>query len=97
MRVDILGFTFHIQSDEDPDYLAEVVESLKKKTQETRNRYPGIEPTKCLIMTGIQLVDELLKERKRISLGLTSAEAEEAFRITEDIIRRIDDSLPGGK
>jgi cell division protein ZapA (FtsZ GTPase activity inhibitor) len=95
MKVEILGSSFQIQSDENQEYLASVVEHLRRKTQETRNRHPGIEPTKCLIITGLQLVDELLKERSRS--GLSDAEASEAFRITQDIIRRIDDSLPEEK
>ena len=97
MKVSILGSTFSIHSDEDPEYLASVVEQLKRKTEETGRRHPGIEPVKCLIITGLQLVDELMKERKRAPSGLTGAEAEEAYRIAEAIIRRIDDSLPGEK
>lgn len=93
LSIQLLGTSFSLKSDENLDYLEEVVEYYKRKVEETQKSVPLSDPLKIALLTGIILTDELLKERSKGGSGLSQGEAEEAERITRTLIERIDSIL----
>jgi len=93
LSVSLLGTTFSLKSSENLDYLREVVAYYEKKVEETRRGISLQDPLKVALLTGIVVADELLKERSRHAGTLSAPEAEEAERITQDLIAKIDSIL----
>ncbi|NNM55117.1 MAG: cell division protein ZapA [Spirochaetales bacterium] len=91
LSVQLLGVSFTLKSDENLDYLKEVVAYYQKKIEETNRSLANGDALKTALLAGILLADELLKEREKVSLS--RPEAEEAERITRSLIERIDSIL----
>ena len=91
LSVQLLGVSFTLKSDENLDYLKEVVAYYQKKIEETNRSLATSDALKTALLAGILLADELLKEREKVSLS--RPEAEEAERITRSLIERIDSIL----
>ncbi len=91
LSVQLLGVSFTLKSDENLDYLKEVVAYYQQKIEETGRSLASGDALKTALLAGILLADELLKEREKVSL--TRPEAEEAERITRSLIERIDSIL----
>ncbi len=90
-RIDILGTSFTIQTDEKPEYLEQVVNYFSEKTETVQKSVSNKEPLKIAILAGILLVDELFKSQNR--LEESSTEEVEAERIALKLIDVIDKSL----
>ncbi len=93
VQIQILGATFTIQADEDPQYLSRLVEHLTSKVHEIERTVSTKEPIKIAILAGILIADELFKDRERMNDSLSPSESEEAEEITRRLIKRIDESL----
>ena len=91
LSVQLLGVSFTLKSDENLDYLKEVVAYYQQKIEETGRSLASGDALKTALLAGILLADELLKEREKVSLS--RPEAEEAERITRSLIERIDSIL----
>ncbi len=90
----ILGSTFTLQSGDDSPHLREVAELFRARIEETQAELPSAHPTKIALLAGLNLADELLKERKRPQGPVMDTEtAGEIESITTRIIARIDESL----
>jgi cell division protein ZapA (FtsZ GTPase activity inhibitor) len=92
LSVQLLGTSFSLKSNENLDYLREVVAYYEEKVEETRRGVSLQDPLKIALLTGIVLADELLKERRRPG-GLSASDAEEAEKITRALIDKIDSIL----
>ncbi len=95
MKIDLLGTSFTLQSDEDPEYLAELVGYLRTKISEVSSTVTTRDNLKLAILSAILVADELFKEREQgqhRNSGDTQT-AEEVNRIATDLIARIDDTL----
>lgn len=90
VHISLLGTSFTIQADEDPDYLTRIVEYLSKKVKEVESSVSVRDPLRIAILSGLLVADELFKEKSRHRADGESAEVE---RITLDLIDRIDESL----
>jgi cell division protein ZapA (FtsZ GTPase activity inhibitor) len=98
MKVNLLGTSFTLQSDEPAEYLEAVVEEYESKLDEIRSSVETSDPVKLAILTGILLVDELMKkDGTRPSPSALpqqpSDELDEAERITLELIDKIDSTL----
>lgn len=93
VRIQILGSSFTIQTDESPEYLSRVVQYLSEKVGSVERSTGTSDPLKAAILAGVIVVDELFRLREKSSGGITGHEAEEAERITRQLIRKIDDTL----
>ncbi|NNM66619.1 MAG: cell division protein ZapA [Spirochaetales bacterium] len=93
LAVKLLGSSFSLKSDENLDYLKEVVAYYQKKVEETGQSLTTGDPLKMALLAGILVTDELLKERKKNPQGFSPPEAEEAERITRSLIEKIDSIL----
>ncbi len=106
LRIDILGTSFSIQSEEKSEYLKALYEYLKKKISETKLGSQVTDPLKLSILTCLNCIDELFKERERLyrlkNQGGTHAispadlaASEEIEEVAARIIKKIDESLGG--
>lgn len=93
VQIQILGATFTIQADEDPEYLSRLVEYLSDKVHEIERTVSTKDPLRISILAGILLADELFKDRERLNSTLSPTESEEAEQIAQRLIRSIDESL----
>jgi len=90
----VLGSTFTLQSGDDLSHLREVAEYYKGKVEEVQSELPSAHPTKVALLAGLNLADELFKERRRRGeSAVDAATAGEIESITSRIIARIDESL----
>ena len=106
LRIDILGTTFAIQSEEKPEYLKALYDFLKRKISDTKQNSPASDPLKIALLACLNCIDELFKERER-SYSLKNARAredvpedkriinEEIDEVTARIIKKIDESIAG--
>ncbi|MBP7095977.1 MAG: cell division protein ZapA [Spirochaetia bacterium] len=101
LRIEVLGSSFTIQTDETPEYLREVVARFTRKTDEVRAASRVSDPLKVAILAGLYLVDELERARTgtRADPGSGSARetAEaieaEADRLALRLLERLDEGL----
>ena len=93
LSVQMLGTSFSLKSTGSLDDLKEVVAFYEAKVEETRKGVALHDPLKLALLTGIVLADELLKERNRHSGSLSAPESDEAERITQALIEKIDSIL----
>jgi len=93
MRIELLGTSFTIQTDEDPEYLSDIVDYFKTKIQEIQSGVSTRDPLKISILSSIVVIDELFKERARAGTPSTAEEGEEAQKIAQDLIHTLEQSL----
>ncbi|MDR0624333.1 MAG: cell division protein ZapA [Treponema sp.] len=94
LRLDILGTSFSITADEDAAYLEEILEQYRAAVKKTQDLSNLKDPLKIAILTGFLLSDEIrkLRDRKDPEWG-EDAEAQEAEKLTLNLIARIDEAL----
>ncbi len=126
VKIELLGTSFTVQTDEDPRHLTRVVRRFEEKVKEIRESVGTQDNLKIAILAGLLLSDETLKLTHRADQASAEAHAnaegrmnaddgehekrgpptegdpgqstgwtKEAARITDDLIRRIDDALTG--
>lgn len=95
LDIDILGSSLTIRSQEDSDYLEQVVWYLEQKIKETQGKYSLTDPLKISILSGFFLVDELMKERlgKDLPPPITRKDATEIGEIADNLIDLIDRNI----
>lgn len=94
VQIQILGTTFTIKSDQDPEYVESIIQYIKTKTEEIKQSTTLNDPLRTAILANILVTDELFKERnKKGDLFNESDASGEASRLTADIIRRLEQSL----
>jgi len=98
MRIELLGQSFTIRSDEDPEYLGDLVDYYATKLQEVRDSVDTTDPVKLAILAGLITVDELFQAREDAGMATTAPEREpeeqqELERITERLITRLNETL----
>ncbi|MBN2534010.1 MAG: cell division protein ZapA [Spirochaetales bacterium] len=96
LTVNILGISLTLKSKETPEHLKQIIQYFEGKLDEARGNLVTVDPCKLLIMAGLTITDELLKERntkiKHIEPGVDPEELEE---FTARMINKIDESLMG--
>lgn len=70
-----------------------MLDHLRGKIQEAREISPTADPLKLAILAGILVTGELFDEKDRPKIGPGDAESEEVVRITDQLIRLLEDSL----
>ena len=96
LKVELLGTSFTIQSDEDVDHLARVSACLRAKVEEVRSRYTLASPLTIALLAALNIADDLVREREGRASRSPSASAagsDEAEAIAADLIERIDQEL----
>lgn len=91
MKIELLGTSFIVQTDEDPEHLNDIVDYLKTKIQEVRASVSTGDPLKIAILSALLAVDELFKERAQ--RRQQAVDSEQLEQITERILRELDSTL----
>lgn len=63
MRIELLGTSFTVHTDEDPDRLRDIVDYYRTKVQEIQSSVSTDDELKVAILAGLLSVDELFKAR----------------------------------
>ncbi len=90
MRIDLLGTSFQVQSDEDPEYVEEILEYYRARIAEIEETVATGDPLKKAILAALLVTDELFRCR---SGGAGTAVAGEMELITRRLLERLDDAL----
>ena len=94
MRIELLGASFTLQSDEDPDYVADLVDFFRTKIDEIRTSVSTRDPLKLAILSALLVTDELFKERSSKHVQ-TERDGEEMRRIAQELIAQLDRTMSG--
>lgn len=92
MKIEVLGTSFTVQSDQDPAYLREITEFFKQKVSDIQRSVSTSDPLKTSILAGLLVIDEYFKFRSGATPG-NNPESAEASRITLELIRELDKVL----
>ncbi|MCQ2603871.1 MAG: cell division protein ZapA [Spirochaetia bacterium] len=88
ISINLLGTSFTIQVDEDPEYIKQIISYLEERINKTRNAFPKQEPLKISLLACIFLIDELFRER-----NYSKEEQQNASAVAESLIDRLDSVL----
>jgi cell division protein ZapA (FtsZ GTPase activity inhibitor) len=78
LRIELLGTAFTIQTDEDPQYVQDLVDYYRTKVQEVQGRIPSNDALKIAIVAGVLTADELFRARDRADGATDAAEGASA-------------------
>jgi len=94
VRVELLGASFVIQTDESREYVESLIAYLGSKIETVKTSSKVDDPLKASILAGIFLVDELYRERVDASIrsGLAAPDVD-VGAVADRLIAKIDDSL----
>lgn len=90
LQINLLGISFKIKSNENKEYLENIVNFYKQKIQEARTQFSTNDSLKLSILTGLNLIDELFKQKNN---NPSVNEYAEIKKITERMINSIDEVL----
>jgi cell division protein ZapA len=90
LRIDVLGTSFVIQSDESPEHLALLSSFVKDRIEEVKARYAFADPLTVAVLAALNIADDLFKTREGKAPAMQSTEIE---NVAERLISRIDDEL----
>jgi cell division protein ZapA (FtsZ GTPase activity inhibitor) len=90
--LDILGTSFSISVDEDPEYLNEILDQYRAAVEHTKEIFNLKEPLTAAILTGFMVSEELhtLRKQTEARQAVREGEAREAEEVANSIIARID-------
>ncbi|MGA2764966.1 MAG: cell division protein ZapA [Spirochaetia bacterium] len=90
LRIDVLGASFVIQSEETTEHLNRLSAHVKSRIEDVRKRYPFAEPLTVAVLAALNIADEMFKIRE----GREPANGtDEIESVAESLISRIDDDL----
>ena len=96
MRISLLGTSFSIQTDEDPEYVNQLVAYFESKINSVGTGTPSGEPLKKAIIAGILIADELFREKQSPgSPALSRQDENEIDAITDSMFQLLDTSIKG--
>mgnify|MGYP006298235109 CR=1 FL=1 len=92
MRIELLGTSFTIHTDEDPERVRDLVDYYKTKVQEIQGSVSTSDPLKIAILAGLLSADEVFKARDKLEAaqanssegGGAEAASDEAGGQTDD-------------
>lgn len=98
MQINLLGTSFTIKADEDPEYVTNLLTYVESKVKEIESSATLKEPLKISILTSLLIADELFKEREKVRQQGTneqeqSLDSDEVTRITREMIERLERTL----
>jgi cell division protein ZapA len=90
LRIDVLGTSFVIQSDESPEHLAFLSTFVKERIEEVKARYAFADPLTVAVLAALNIADDLFKARDGKA---PSTQISEIENVAERLLSRIDDEL----
>jgi cell division protein ZapA (FtsZ GTPase activity inhibitor) len=89
-KVEMLGASFTIQSDEKPEYVDSLIRQFKIRAESVRINTKTEDPLRIAILAGLFLIDELKRAAPDRRIDAESAEAE---RRALSLIAKLDERL----
>ena len=96
VKIELLGTTFSIQSDEDPEYIRSMLSYVDEKISQVRKSVHSTDNVKISILTSLLLCDELFKQRLQVPTpppGLSEDEEQEVQEITQRLIQTLEQAI----
>ena len=93
LRIDVLGTSFVIQSEESPEHLTLLSNFVKDRVEEVKNRYAFADPLTVAVLAALNIADDLFKARGGREPPLSLAQSAEIENVTIRLISRIDEEL----
>ncbi|GAB6090309.1 cell division protein ZapA [Spirochaeta dissipatitropha] len=97
MQIDLLGTSFSIATDEEPEYVEKLLRFLEDKIADTGRNVRTDDPLKISIITALMVADELFQLQSQLGTdharSSTSKNPEHQIdiqQITQDLIRQLD-------
>ncbi len=84
VRIHLLGTSFSIKTNEDPQYFQELVHLVEHRFEKVRRTMGLSDPLRIAILSSIIITDELQKLRNQ---------SQEAESVTQDLIELIDRTI----
>jgi len=101
MRIDLLGASFQIQSDESPEYIDRLLTHFRSRIEQIEQSVATADPLRKAILAALLVTDELFSERDGKAPAnnppLSPADAEEIDAITSRLLLRLESTLPDGE
>lgn len=90
LRIEVLGTSFTIQSDESAEHLTRLSTYVKAKIEEVKARYTFADPLTVAVLAALNIADDMFKSREGKELP---GAGEEISNVAERLLNRIDDEL----
>ncbi len=99
MRIELLGTSFQIQSDESPEYIEKILNHYSDRVREIESSVATGDPLKKAILAALLVTDELFRERDHKTtpprgVNLPADHVAEIEKITLSLIDKIDSTFP---
>ncbi len=91
LKIELLGASFTIQTDESREYMEAILAHLRRRTEEVQRTTRVTDPLKTSILASVYIVDELFRERDR--RGGRADDPEELGRAADRLIERLERKL----
>lgn len=92
-KIRLLGSSFSLKVDEDPEYFQKIINTIEKKISSLEATMGVQDPLRIALLSCILLTDDLLKEQDKKKNGLSPEVADEVEQMTLEIINLIDKSF----
>lgn len=97
VKIELLGRTISIKTDEEPEYIKQLVYKYKKELDKMSEKTSITDPLQLSIITSINMIDEMVKKNKKSSNNGQSETASIkiglAEQLTNQMITEIDKAL----
>jgi len=90
VHINLLGTRFSIHTDENPEYIQQLIENLDERFTALEKSTGLKDPLKLALLTGLFLEDEIQKSRDSASHPIEDTEAE---KLTLQILENLDKTL----
>ena len=92
VNVELMGRTFTIKGDADPAYMSQVAGYVNAKILEMQKLTAG-DQTKLLLLTALNLADELFQARRGVQVS--PADAQQIEKRTQALLKMLESGLVG--
>lgn len=92
VNVELMGRTYTIKGDADPEYMAQVAGYVNAKILEMK-KLTANDQTKLLLLTALNLADELFQARRGVQIS--PADAQQIERRTQALLKMLESGLVG--
>lgn len=92
-KIRLLGSSFSLKVDEDPEYFQKIINTIEKKISSLESTMSEKDPLRIALLSCILLTDDLFKEQDKKKQGLSQEVADEVEQMTLEIINLIDKSI----
>jgi len=92
-KINLLGSSFSLKVDEDPEYFKKVIKHIEKRFSSIEIDMNVKDPLRIALLSCILITDDLLKEKDKKTQEPDTGDADEVEQMTLKIISLIDKSI----